>query len=302
MGFCLYTAASVFLRDLSTDRQDPQSLSNLEFLMQAMNALGKRHSVAKHFIAQLELNIEGSKLGIAPRSVFHGLGGQRVGQIWGSVVVRDEINRQGSNGNASQVLEACAQFTENLGRSSSNEVPSLEELTHTTFLKLPDRSREMSLNEITTSSDHMQQRVTSQPGNGVSSRPGTANDLPGNLAQTKWSYGSPGGGLTQPQQGGTSTNNSDLDIAVDTPSADSSSSNNCTTKDPYQLDQTPSTGFDAQQFEANAFDLPTDWNFDPSQMPGVQETDFSTMDFLNADIDMTTLKDPWVDIPQPGPD
>ncbi|RDL34407.1 Uncharacterized protein BP5553_07535 [Venustampulla echinocandica] len=60
MGFCLFVAAGVLLQDLKAGGQDPhpQSLMNLEFLVAALQAIGDRHTLTKHFTAQLELDIE----------------------------------------------------------------------------------------------------------------------------------------------------------------------------------------------------------------------------------------------------
>ena len=60
MGFCLYVAGGVFIQDQKSDRQHPNSFANLEFLVAAMTAIGSRHSITKHFTAQLELDIEAS--------------------------------------------------------------------------------------------------------------------------------------------------------------------------------------------------------------------------------------------------
>ncbi|ESZ92849.1 fungal specific transcription factor domain-containing protein [Sclerotinia borealis F-4128] len=58
IGFCLYVASGVILHDARKDRPNPQSASNLEFMMSAMKAVGKKHVIARHFAAQLELEIE----------------------------------------------------------------------------------------------------------------------------------------------------------------------------------------------------------------------------------------------------
>ena len=60
MGFCLYVAGGVFIQDQKSDRRNANSMANLEFLLAAMSAIGNRHSITKHFTAQLELDIEGS--------------------------------------------------------------------------------------------------------------------------------------------------------------------------------------------------------------------------------------------------
>ncbi|KAG9232542.1 fungal-specific transcription factor domain-containing protein [Amylocarpus encephaloides] len=62
MGFCLYVAGGVTLHDVMNKDPSPQSLGNLEFILAALNALGHRHAITKHFTAQLELDIEASGL------------------------------------------------------------------------------------------------------------------------------------------------------------------------------------------------------------------------------------------------
>lgn len=57
LGFCLYVAAGVILKDVRKDKPNPQSTSNLEFIISAMKAVGKKHVIADHFAAQLELEI-----------------------------------------------------------------------------------------------------------------------------------------------------------------------------------------------------------------------------------------------------
>jgi hypothetical protein len=60
MGFCLYVAAGVFIQDLRSEQKSLQSMTNLEFLVSAMKALGKTHSITQHFTAQVEIDIENS--------------------------------------------------------------------------------------------------------------------------------------------------------------------------------------------------------------------------------------------------
>ncbi|CAG8962358.1 hypothetical protein HYFRA_00014155 [Hymenoscyphus fraxineus] len=60
MGFCLYVAAGVCLSDATSKEPNPQSSSDLYFILSAMNAIGRRHNITKHFTAQLELDIEAS--------------------------------------------------------------------------------------------------------------------------------------------------------------------------------------------------------------------------------------------------
>ncbi|KAF7944121.1 hypothetical protein EAE96_010530 [Botrytis aclada] len=58
IGFCLYIASGVILQDTRKDRPHPQSASNLEFMLSAMKAVGKKHMISRHFTAQLELEIK----------------------------------------------------------------------------------------------------------------------------------------------------------------------------------------------------------------------------------------------------
>jgi hypothetical protein len=67
MGFCLYVAAGVFIQDQRNDDAHPQSITNLEFVLAAMRAIGNRHPITNHFTAQLELDIESSGLKVQPR-------------------------------------------------------------------------------------------------------------------------------------------------------------------------------------------------------------------------------------------
>ena len=60
MGFCLYIAGGVFIHDQKSDRPHPNNIANLEFLLAALRAIGRRHSITNHFTAQLELDLDGS--------------------------------------------------------------------------------------------------------------------------------------------------------------------------------------------------------------------------------------------------
>jgi hypothetical protein len=48
-GFCLYVAGGIFIKDQNMPNPQPQSASNLEFVLAAMRAIGKKHSVTDHF-------------------------------------------------------------------------------------------------------------------------------------------------------------------------------------------------------------------------------------------------------------
>ncbi|TGO07359.1 hypothetical protein BTUL_0288g00080 [Botrytis tulipae] len=62
IGFCLYVASGVILQDTRRDKPNPQSSSNLEFMISAMKAVGKKHVIARHFNAQLELEMKTQKV------------------------------------------------------------------------------------------------------------------------------------------------------------------------------------------------------------------------------------------------
>ena len=51
------------MQNATSDEPIPSSLGNLEFILGAMNALGNKHSITKHFTAQLELDISATALG-----------------------------------------------------------------------------------------------------------------------------------------------------------------------------------------------------------------------------------------------
>ena len=59
-GFCLYAAATVFIQHEKLAEKSATNLSNLEFLLAAMNAIGNRHTITTYFTTQLELDIEES--------------------------------------------------------------------------------------------------------------------------------------------------------------------------------------------------------------------------------------------------
>ncbi|EKD21317.1 fungal specific transcription factor domain-containing protein [Drepanopeziza brunnea f. sp. 'multigermtubi' MB_m1] len=62
VGFCLYVAAGVFLKDMKSEKPGPQSMVNIDFLLAALRAVGKKHPITRHFSVQLELDIEGAGL------------------------------------------------------------------------------------------------------------------------------------------------------------------------------------------------------------------------------------------------
>jgi len=60
MGFCLYVAAGVFIQDQRRTNQNPHSKDNLEFIVTAMKAMGNRHTITQHFLAQVEIDVASS--------------------------------------------------------------------------------------------------------------------------------------------------------------------------------------------------------------------------------------------------
>jgi hypothetical protein len=57
IGFCLYVAAGVFVKDQKFGSSKPSVLTNLEFVISAMKSIGTKHSVTNHFTAQIELDM-----------------------------------------------------------------------------------------------------------------------------------------------------------------------------------------------------------------------------------------------------
>lgn len=59
VGFCLYIAASTYVKNQASGEQFyPQAVPNLEFLLTAMRAVGRKHLITTRFVAQLEFEIE----------------------------------------------------------------------------------------------------------------------------------------------------------------------------------------------------------------------------------------------------
>jgi hypothetical protein len=61
-GFCLYAAATVFIQHEVQTEKSLTNLSNLEFLLAAMKAIGNRHTITTYFTTQLERDIEESRI------------------------------------------------------------------------------------------------------------------------------------------------------------------------------------------------------------------------------------------------
>lgn len=59
LGFCLYLAGTVYCYDLDTSKPPaPDTSSNLEFLLLAMEAIGKHHATMRLFRRQLQLEVK----------------------------------------------------------------------------------------------------------------------------------------------------------------------------------------------------------------------------------------------------
>jgi hypothetical protein len=65
MAFTLYVAARVFVQFLKNSPHDQQIISSLQFLGQAMQSLAKKNPLTQSFIAQLEIELEGTGIDLA---------------------------------------------------------------------------------------------------------------------------------------------------------------------------------------------------------------------------------------------
>lgn len=120
MGFCLYVAAGVFIQDQRSDEVHSQSITNLEFLLAAMKAIGNRHSITNHFTAQLELDIasSGIKIGRMPNIPMNGIIPSRGGAPMSVEDLRTFWEPSYTNENGSvQVQEVC-QYMSNMGKGN----------------------------------------------------------------------------------------------------------------------------------------------------------------------------------------
>ena len=71
-GFCLYVAGGIFIKDQKMPDPQPQSASNLEFVLAAMRAIGKKHSVTDHFTGTSNLLVLLSlKMSLNSEFMFH---------------------------------------------------------------------------------------------------------------------------------------------------------------------------------------------------------------------------------------
>ena len=62
MSFCLYVAARVYVQYLKAHPTDETTLSSLQFLLTAMNAFKAKNPLTGSFLAQLDVDLEGSGL------------------------------------------------------------------------------------------------------------------------------------------------------------------------------------------------------------------------------------------------
>jgi hypothetical protein len=68
ISFCLYIAGGAFIYAQKMENRESQNkanfhspnIENLQFLVDAMKAMGRNHFITTHFIAQIEIDIEGS--------------------------------------------------------------------------------------------------------------------------------------------------------------------------------------------------------------------------------------------------
>ncbi|KAF8847788.1 hypothetical protein BDZ45DRAFT_698912 [Acephala macrosclerotiorum] len=66
IGFCLYVACGVFIKDYKQGSRNPNAMTNLEFLLSSMKAIGTKHAITNHFTAQVELDMQAACIGKGP--------------------------------------------------------------------------------------------------------------------------------------------------------------------------------------------------------------------------------------------
>jgi hypothetical protein len=67
MSFCLYVAARVFVQYLKWRPKDQSMIAQLQFLGSAMQALSRKNPLTESFMAQLELDLEGTGIFLGSR-------------------------------------------------------------------------------------------------------------------------------------------------------------------------------------------------------------------------------------------
>jgi hypothetical protein len=67
MSFCLYVAARVFVQYLKWRPKDQTMIASLQFLGSAMHALSRKNPLTESFMAQLEVDLEGTGINLGSR-------------------------------------------------------------------------------------------------------------------------------------------------------------------------------------------------------------------------------------------
>ena len=62
LSFCLYVGARVFVQAYKKSPEDENIYQNLEFLLNAMQALRRKHALTESFLVQLIVDLEGTGL------------------------------------------------------------------------------------------------------------------------------------------------------------------------------------------------------------------------------------------------
>lgn len=62
MSFCLYVAARIYVHTYKKRPEDRPTRSNLEFLLNAMQAQRKKNPLAESFLVQLMVDLDGCRL------------------------------------------------------------------------------------------------------------------------------------------------------------------------------------------------------------------------------------------------
>ena len=60
IAFCLYVAARIYVQTYKKRPEDRQTQSNLEFILDAMQAIKKKNPLTESFLAQLMVDLEGT--------------------------------------------------------------------------------------------------------------------------------------------------------------------------------------------------------------------------------------------------
>jgi len=105
------------VQDKKLDPTRTKSLNNLDFLLDAMRALGKRHSITDHFTAQLELDIEASGIRnsaptpalnhFIPNTPINGILAERQGQPMAFQDLQDFANTMYTHRNSTNSTDSA---------------------------------------------------------------------------------------------------------------------------------------------------------------------------------------------------